>query len=424
MKTIMSVAKKAVSGWHLACMGECLLLLFLVSCSRLSNAEENLNIMQHGVHNIYGSVDMSLFHGFENKVTVAELRAKHGEPSIVLDGKTYADADGYDIWEYVVQQDTIDCYVKRGTGIVDYIYNEFAKPRKIHDIVKDRQLADSIVSANTVADYLVDDFGGTIRILKKRNYTKNAVGIAVDDNEALVGSGPLSEEIEKLNKNVPILMSGLCNIIYWSYANKVMTVNFDIIETPCRTIENIKSDSDFGNQWLILLFGDKGYYSFLKPKIVDERADINLVFKDKRSKSTAVFKFNAWHLLASPTTALQSIKAMIAYDNMIAVNECEAHSDALAIIMNPREIKNNVLYLSDTYKGVWDPGYMTDTFKNDMTSILLERGEPEQVYVILCAQSGIGLSITNTYYLINGERKTYTANFTNSELKALREKIK
>lgn len=199
-------------------LGGFLLILFLASCS---NLPRTWNIGQHATHNIYSAVDMSLFHGFENKVTVAELRAKHGEPIKVLDGKKFADANGYDIWEYAFQQDTIDCYVKRGTGIVDYIYSEFAKPRKIHDIVKDRQLADSIVSANTVADYLVDDFGGTIRILKKRNSTDYAVNIAIDDNDLLVDLEPLGDELQKLNSKAPISMDDLCAITSWSYANKV-----------------------------------------------------------------------------------------------------------------------------------------------------------------------------------------------------------
>ena len=422
MKTIMSVAKKAVSEWHLACMGECILLLFLVSCSRLSNAEENYNIMQHGVHNIYGAVDMSLFHGFENKVTVAELRAKHGEPSIVLDGKNYADADGYDIWKYVVQQDTIDCYVKKEGGIVDFIYNVFAKPHEINGIVKDKQLADEIMSANTFADYLVDDFKGTIQIMKKGGSSKYAISIAIDDNELLTDSQPLREELESSNDNFPIPLADLCDITAWSYDDKVMSINFDVKETPCRTIEKIKSDPDFGNQCVTYLFGDRGRFSFLKPKIVDEKADINLVFRGMKTKSTAVFKVEAWRILAPPTTALQRIKAMIAYDNMGAANQCDDTGVPPTMIMNPREIKNNVLYISITYAS--DVGDMTDTsFKDHVVAMYLSKENPDQEIVLLCAQSGLGLSFSNTCFK-NGKQKTYTANFTNSELKALREKIK
>ena len=395
------------------------MILFLASCS---NLPRTWNLRQYATHNIYSAVDMSLFHGFENKVTVAELRAKHGEPIKVLDGKKFADADGYDIWEYAFQQDTIDCYVKRGTGIVDYIYSEFAKPRKIHDIVKDRQLADSIVSANTFADYLVDDFKGTVRILKKRNSAKYAVNIAIDDNELLVGSESLREELEGINDNCPIPLAYFCNITSCSYDNKVMTINCEANETQnANVIEKIKSDSDFGNQFVTCFWGDKGMFSFLTPKILDEKADIKLVFKGNQSGSTAELYIDACRLLGSPTTALQRLKAMVAYDNMGTANISD-DADKPSVIMNPREIRDGVLYVSITY--VAEPVDISEAdFKRFVTKLFLSNENPDQEIVLLCAQSGIGLSFASTYSIM-GRQKTYTANFTNSELKALREKIR
>lgn len=420
-KTIMLFIKTNVQRWNFANMVGCVFLFFLTSCNQLTSVKMDWNIETHKVHNIYGAVDMSLFHGFESKVTVDELRAKHGEPSRVLDAKDVAEVDGYDIWEYDVQNDKIDCYIKKGDNVVDYIYSEFTNPKDIHSIVKDRQLADEIIKGNTFADFIVDDFKSTIRILKQRNSANYAVNMAIDDNEELVGYSSLRDELERLSNSLPLTMGELCDISSCSYDNHIISINCDVNDSPnCDLIAKMKNDPDFGNQCVVFFFGYRGVLSNMASEIVKEKACINLTFKGKVSKATTTYKVNASELMKSPTTAMQKLKAAISFDNMGMVNLCNDEPSNLR--MAPREMKNNVLYISMTY--LTDPIDVTDDyFKDFITKSYLNNANPDQDIFITCAQSGVGVSYMNTY-VKDGKQKTYTANFTNSELKALRTRIK
>lgn len=364
---------------------------------------------------------MSIFHGFENRISLKDLQTTHGNPSRILNAKEVADIDGYNIWEYDVQQDKIDCYIKKNDSIVDYIYCEFANPRNIYSIVKDKDIANKIVADKAFADYIVDDFKTTIRILKQKGSKSHAVNIALDDNTDLIDSESLQAELEKINENTPIPMADFCEISSWDYNNNVISINCDVNELPNGTMMNqIKNNSDFGKQCCIYFLGDKGQFSFLKPKILEEKADVHLVFKGKLSGATFTSKINVSDLLNSPTTALQRLKAMVAYDNMGLVNQASSASHILK--MEPREIRNSILRISMTY--ATEPIDVTDSqFKKFISQSFLNEENPDQEIILLCAQCGIGLCYINTYAK-NGLQKTYTANFSNGELKALRTLIK
>ena len=166
--------------------------------------------------------------------------------------------------------------------------------------------------------------------------------------------------------------------------------------------------------------GDKGLFSFLTPKILENKAEVNLVFKGKSSGLTITSKIHTGKILNSPTTALQRLKAIVAYDNMGLVNLSSSAPHILK--MGPREIRNNILHISMTY--VTEPIDITDSqFKKFISQSFLNEENPDQEIILLCAQCGIGLCYINTYTK-NGLQKTYTANFSNSDLKALRTLIK
>jgi hypothetical protein len=384
-------------------------------------AEIGISIEEYNVHNIYNAVDMSVFHGFENKISLKELQAKHGSPNRILNAKEVADVDGYDIWEYDFQKDKIDCYIKKNDSIVDYIYCEFTTPTNIYNLVKDKEIAAKIAGGKASINYLVDDFKTTIRILKQNESMNCALNIALDDNTDLISSGSLHDELEGINENTPIPMADFCEISSFNYRNKKITINCDVNELPNDTImTRIKNDPYFGKQFCIISFGDKGVFSFLTPKILEEEADICLIFKGKLSGMTVKYKIKTKELLCSPTTARQRLRAMIDYDNMGLVHQVNFNSSKLK--MSPRFIQNNTLYISITYLD--PPIYTTDyLFKKLMNKSFLDNENPEQKIILLCAQSGIGLCYINTFSK-NGIQTTYTAYYSNSELKSLRKLIK
>ncbi len=406
------------------CFGGLVILSLLSSCNQCTRTIlTNLgwSIENYKVHNIYSAVDMSFFHGFENKISLKDLQTTHGNPSRILNAKEFADIDGYNIWEYNVEQDKIDCYVKKNDSIVDYIYCEFANPRNIYSIVKDKNTANKIVADKAFADYIVDDFKTTIRILKQKGSKSHTVNIALDDNTDLIDSESLQTELEKINEEAPIPMADFCEISSWNYNNNVISINCDVNESPNGTTMNqLKNNSDFGKQCCIYFLGDKGLFSFLTPKILKNKAEVNLVFKGKSSGLTITSKIHTGKILNSPTTALQRLKAIVAYDNMGLVNLSSSAPHILK--MGPREIRNNILHISMTY--VTEPIDITDSqFKKFISQSFLNEENPDQEIILLCAQCGIGLCYINTY-IKNGLQKTYTANFSNSDLKALRTLIK
>lgn len=394
------------------CLGTIILSFFSScnQCTRTVLTNIGMNMENYKVHNIYSTMDMSIFHGFESKISLKELQAVHGKPNRILDAEEAAGVEQYSIWEYDFQYEKIDCYVRQNDSIVDYIYCEFISPRSIGSIVKDDDIANNIIENKSFADYIVDDFKTTIRILKQKGKNSHAINVALDDNTDLTGYESLKSKIEEINERTPIQVADLCEISSIDYSKNTVSINCDISELSKGVLE---SDPNFGQHCCTFLLGDKGMLSYLKPKLLEKDANINLVFRDEFSASPIVYRMSARNLLSSPTTVSQRINAMIAYDNMGLVNITNQESTSLR--MEPRRIQGNVVKISMTYKKV-----IIDTtesqYKRFATNSFLDEKNPDQELIILCAKSGMGICYTVTYEKDN-IRKTYTADFSNRELK-------
>ena len=76
-----------------------IMICTFVSCGIVDmiEAEQPVSI---NTSNVYKDLDMDVFKGFVDKMTVGELIRAHGRPDSILDANEEAMVEGYDIYQY------------------------------------------------------------------------------------------------------------------------------------------------------------------------------------------------------------------------------------------------------------------------------------------------------------------------------------
>lgn len=90
-----------------------LLVLSMLSSCRIKEMMEEEQPVSFVSSNVYKDLDMDVFKGFVDKMTVGELIKEHGEPDTILDANEVAMVEGYDIYQYEFSDGTIDCYIPK-----------------------------------------------------------------------------------------------------------------------------------------------------------------------------------------------------------------------------------------------------------------------------------------------------------------------
>lgn len=259
--------------------------------------------VSYNSNNIYKDLKMDLFKGFVNNISVEDLVKDHRRPDTILDAEEIAAVEGYDIYQYIFPDGTIDCYVPKigsqkqtgvisndslnMTALVDYIYYEPNKNIPLNDFILNDSLRSLIPTEKSVVFYLGDYFYDIVRIRLAKNNKNEILNMALNDVSMLNRDNNLSEFANEVIGKKPVSLGDLGTIMKTEYTKNMLS--FSVVTNHCDI--NLKQFNSQNPSWanilVIRLFDEQcGIFRWMTDDIISKGAGITITLVDEKSNET------------------------------------------------------------------------------------------------------------------------------------------
>ena len=409
-----------------------LMICTFVSCGIVDmiEAEQPVSI---NTSNVYKDLDMDVFKGFVDKMTVGELIRAHGRPGSILDANEEAMVEGYDIYQYQYPDCTIDCYVPRKVDgkliggiledtlkmneLVDYIYYEPNKNIKLKSFVLNDSISQLIPQGKSVVYYIGDSFNNIVRFRLAKDNKGEILNVALNDISIFEEEKKLSAIVSEWNSKLPISLGDLGYLDAINLNKKELCFNIAINDSLLN-FDKLTSENPLWEQ----IIGDRlfekgrGLFNWLTSVVISEGAGVKFMLFNKNnhesiSKNIDYSSFKRRYELAFSN--IRRLESFIRYENL--PYPCKLFDE---IVCEKIEIKDGYLVLPFTIDGeAQDELYDNmDNLKQHDIDLLRDTANPDRNYLFLCYKCKFGLK-KQYYYTFTEE--TVEVVFSPEEVKQL-----
>ena len=409
-----------------------LLVLSLLSSCCIKDMIEEEQPVSFVSSNVYKDLDMDVFKGFVDKMTVGELIKEHGEPDTILDANEVAMVEGYDIYQYEFSDGTIDCYIpkvvdKKLTGgiledtlindeLVDYIYYGPNKNVPLKSFIKNDTILKQIPQGKSVVYYVGDPFRNFIRFRLAKENKGEILNIALNDVSMLQEQGALASIVNEWNEKLPISLGDFGYIDEMKFEKKFVTFTLCTNDSLIDIDEMTKENPSWDHTIAVRLFDKRGgVFHWLSDVVIREGAGVTLCLKNENNDVKTVSKsidFSAFkNTFEKGISNIERLQAFTEYENLTlpySIDDEFTHEKL--------KIEDNLLVIPLEYEEEAPevPQLDFNQIKLHEQQLLLNPDNPERNYYFLCFNCNYGVK---KIYTFAGSGKSIEIVFSPEEVK-------
>lgn len=379
------------------------------------------------VNNIYQTVDMSCFSGFVDNISVHNLIEIYGEPDSIYDAYESTTIEGYDIYEYKVDDGYIDCYVpKLEKGIisaVEYIYFEPKSKIDVSSFIKDKELCSNISSSTNNVYYIADKNRNFIRLrLDEKDKTK-ILNIAIDDITLLdIYNNDIVNIVKDIKGSIPCAFTDVGTLTNVEFNDNCLSFYIDINETETIKLSDILNQNpDLANAMTyFLMYNQGGFIGYADNSLQKRQSDISYKLKGSLSNQTSELNipFNRLtSLIGTNVTNEKALFGKILIDNCL----CPLRLNDW-LISEKKYIKDDCLIIP--FKVNLDDKELeqiSSDFKNYAASIFMHIDNPDSHYIFSAYKCNYDMYVV---FYIDGTEDKLVAKFDQDDLWVMMENMK
>lgn len=364
------------------------------------------------VKNVYETVDMTVFNGFVDNIAVSDLYRIYGEPDSIYDAEESTTIEGYDIYEYNVEDGSIDCYVPRNNNkssfAVEYIYFEPQSNINVSDFIKDEKLCKQISSSKNNVYYISDRNRNFVRIRLDETDKSKILNIALNDITLL---GIYSNDIESIVKEVkdelPCDFTDLGTLTSLDYKNNCLTFKIDVNEMPNMSLKNIVDSTPKLAEAITMhnMYNQGGYIAYADNSLLKKKASICYILKGNTSGESVKLELpfeKLQNLIGSNITNEKALMSKVILDNCLGPVDLNSWLRSEKIY-----VENNCLTIPFTVKLCDDDiANLEENFKNYVAGIFANLDNPDSRYVFFAYKCDYNLKVIFNVY--ESEKKLET----------------
>lgn len=409
-----------------------LLVLSLLSSCCIKDMIEEEQPVSFVSSNVYKDLDMDVFKGFVDKMTVGELIKEHGEPDTILDANEVAMVEGYDIYQYEFSDGTIDCYIpkvvdKKLTGgiledtlindeLVDYIYYEPNKNVPLKSFIKNDTILKQIPQGKSVVYYVGDPFRNFIRFRLAKENKGEILNIALNDVSMFQEQNALASIVNEWNEKLPISLGDFGYIEEMKYEKKFVSLTLCTNDSLIDIDEMTKENPSWDHIIAVRLFDKReGLFHWLSDVVIREGAGVTLCLRNENNGVKTVSKsidFSAFkNTFEKGLSNTERLLAFTEYENLTlpySIDDEFTHEKL--------KIEDNLLVIPLEYEEEAPevPQLDLNQIKLHEQQLLLNPDNPERNYYFLCFNSNYGVK---KIYTFAGSEKSIEVVFSPEEVK-------
>ena len=409
-----------------------LLVLSMLSSCRIKEMMEEEQPVSFVSSNVYKDLDMDVFKGFVDKMTVGELIKEHGEPDTILDANEVAMVEGYDIYQYEFSDGTIDCYIqkvvdKKLTGgiledtlvndeLVDYIYYEPNKNVPLKSFIKNDTILKQIPQGKSVVYYVGDPFRNFIRFRLAKENKGEILNIALNDVSLFQEQNALASIVNEWNEKLPISLGDFGYIEEMKFEKKFVTFTLCTNDSLIDIDEMTKENPSWDHIIAVRLFDKReGLFHWLSDVVIREGAGVTLCLRNEKNDVKTASKsidFSAFkNTFEKGISNVERLKAFTEYENLTlpySIDDEFTHEKL--------KIEDNLLVIPLEYdeEAPEVPQLDLNQIKLHEQQLLLNPDNPERNYYFLCFNSNYGVK---KIYTFAGSDKSIEIVFSPEEVK-------
>lgn len=409
-----------------------LLVLSLLSSCCIKDMIEEEQPVSFVSSNVYKDLDMDVFKGFVDKMTVGELIKEHGEPDTILDANEVAMVEGYDIYQYEFSDGTIDCYIpkvvdKKLTGgiledtlindeLVDYIYYGPNKNVPLKSFIKNDTILKQIPQGKSVVYYVGDPFRNFIRFRLAKENKGEILNIALNDVPIFQEQNALASIVNEWNEKLPISLGDFGYIDEMKFEKKFVTFTLCTNDSLIDIDEMTKENPSWDHTIAVRLFDKRGgVFHWLSDVVIREGAGVTLCLKNENNDVKTVSKsidFSAFkNTFEKGISNIERLQAFTEYENLTlpySIDDEFTHEKL--------KIEDNLLVIPLEYEEEAPevPQLDFNQIKLHEQQLLLNPDNPERNYYFLCFNCNYGVK---KIYTFAGSGKSIEIVFSPEEVK-------
>lgn len=393
--------------------------ILLQSCCIIDKVKEEIPECQE-VENVHSMINMDIFKGFVDNMSVRDLINTHGRPSLILDAEEVASVEGYIIYEYNFPDGDIDCYIKQGVNeskaIVEYIYYEPKSNIKLKDIVINDSLCNILRNSQANVHYIGNKFYDIVRIRLNDKNKDEITNIALNDISLLDEEKDISSYCKESIEILPLQFGDFGEISKLDENNNELWIYITVNENTNHNVDSItKSFPNWYSILAIRMFGRFGLLCNMTQDIIRTKTQVKILLYGKDSKQTANACINAstfQNMFAIGHSNIEWLNNCVLYENLNLPQQLNEW-----LTYGTRRIEQNYLVLRLDIKGEYER-FNTDAekLKRHDISLLEDPDNPNRDYIWLCERCNYGLK--EEYYLVNS-KDTVTITYSPKEIKEL-----
>lgn len=409
-----------------------LLVLSMLSSCCIKEMMEEEQPVSFVSNNVYKDLDMDVFKGFVDKMTVGELIREHGEPDTILDANEVAMVEGYDIYQYEFSDGTIDCYIpkvvdKKLTGgiledtlindeLVDYIYYEPNKNVPLKSFIKNDTILKQIPQGKSVVYYVGDPFRNFIRFRLAKENKGEILNIALNDVSMFKEQNALASIVNEWNEKLPISLGDFGYIEEMKFEKKFVTFTLCTNDSLIDIDEMTKENPSWDHIIAVRLFDKReGLFHWLSDVVIREGAGVTLCLRNENNGVKTVSKsidFSAFkNTFEKGLSNTERLLAFTEYENLTlpySIDDEFTHEKL--------KIEDNLLVIPLEYdeEAPEVPQLDLNQIKLHEQQLLLNPDNPERNYYFLCFNSNYGVK---KIYTFAGSEKSIEVVFSPEEVK-------
>jgi len=314
-----------------------LLVLSMLSSCCIKEMMEEEQPVSFVSSNVYKDLDMDVFKGFVDKMTVGELIKLHGDPDTILDANEVAMVEGYDIYQYEFSDGTVDCYIpkvvdKKLTGgiledtlindeLVDYIYYEPNKNVPLTSFIKNDTILKQIPQGKSVVYYVGDPFRNFIRFRLAKENKGEILNIALNDVSMFQEQNALASIVNEWNEKLPISLGDFGYIEEMKFEKKFVSFTLCTNDSLIDIDEMTKENPSWDHIIAVRLFDKReGLFHWLSDVVIREGAGVILCLRNENNGVKTVSKsidFSAFkNIFEKGISNIERLQAFTEYENL------------------------------------------------------------------------------------------------------------
>lgn len=408
------------------------ILIFLIPLFLLASCRGNIHDLIDPtdfleVNNIYETLDMSCFYGLVDNITIPNLIEIYGEPDSIYDAYESTTIEGYDIYEYRVDDGTIDCYVpkkeEKGTATaVEYIYFEPNCKIDVSSFIKDEVLCNNISSSKNNVYYIVDRNRNFIRIRLDKNDKTKILNIAINDVTLLdIYHTDIVEIVKEIKGSLPRAFTDLGTLTNLEFNDNCLTFHIDVNETDTINLYDIlNKNPGLAEAITQYIMYNQGFLGYADNSLLKRKSDISYKLKGKITNQISEINIPYYQLKSLIGTNVTNEKALL---GKMLIDNCLCPMRLNDWIIGEKKyIKDNCLIIP--YKVTVNSKeleYLSSDFKNYSASLFMDFENPESIYVSFAYKCNYDM---NVVFYIDGTEDKLVAKFDQDDLWSMLENTK